>query len=140
MLTWGIVQVTSGPSTSTEISTTSSVVLVSESASRREITHLTPQANLAVGHGKFEPSKSHENEPSNRPLHLPISKGQNLNLTKLYEPEDKPKEAIADILFVHGLTGNAYTTWLHKDKNGECYWPYELLKEDFPYTRILAFG
>jgi hypothetical protein len=75
--------------------------------------------------------------PNNAPL--PIGKGINIGLTKLYEPKD-PSSALVDIVFVHGLTGNAYSTWLYKDKKTEVYWPYGLLRKDYPDARILAFG
>ena len=49
-------------------------------------------------------------------------------------------EASVDIVFVHGLTGNAYTTWLYKDKGIKVHWPSELLKQDLPDARIMSFG
>ena len=41
-------------------------------------------------------------------------------------------------MFVHGLTGNAYNTWLHK--NTRVHWPSQLLRQDIPDARILSFG
>jgi hypothetical protein len=75
--------------------------------------------------------------PSTAPL--PIGKGRNTGLTKLYEPEH-PSSAIVDIVFVHGLTGNAYSTWLYNDRKTKVYWPCELLRKNYPDARILAFG
>ncbi len=49
-------------------------------------------------------------------------------------------EASVDIVFVHGLTGNAYNTWLYKDKGVMVHWPSELLKQDLPDARIMSFG
>ncbi|KAN0113271.1 Alpha/Beta hydrolase fold [Hyaloscypha variabilis] len=69
----------------------------------------------------------------------PISDGPNRGLTTLYEPEN-PRSAIVDIVFVHGLTGNAYTTWLYNHGKTKVYWPYDLLQKDLPDARILAFG
>lgn len=43
-----------------------------------------------------------------------------------------------DIVFVHGLTGNAYNTWLHKDTR--VHWPSQLLRQDIPDARILSYG
>ena len=51
---------------------------------------------------------------------------------------DGGMEASVDIVFVHGLTGNAYNTWLHKDTR--VHWPSELLRQDIPDARILSFG
>ena len=49
-------------------------------------------------------------------------------------------EASVDIVFVHGLTGSAYNTWLYKDKSIKVHWPSELLKQDLPDARIMSFG
>ena len=67
----------------------------------------------------------------------PIGEGQNYGVKVLY---DGGVEASVDIVFVHGLTGNAYNTWLHKDKGTRMHWPSELLKQDLPDARILSFG
>lgn len=42
------------------------------------------------------------------------------------------------IVFVHGLTGNTATTWLHEESGS--YWPTALLTQDITDARILAFG
>lgn len=65
----------------------------------------------------------------------PIGEGQNYGIEELY---DGGTEASIDIVFVHGLTGNAYDTWLYKDTN--VHWPSDLLKQDIPDARILSFG
>ena len=64
-----------------------------------------------------------------------IKEGQNYGVKVLH---DGGNEACVDIVFVHGLTGNAYNTWLHK-KTG-IHWPSELLRQDIPNSRILSFG
>lgn len=51
---------------------------------------------------------------------------------------DGGTEASVDIIFVHGLTGNAYNTWLHRGTG--VHWPSQLLRQDLPDTRILSFG
>ena len=64
-----------------------------------------------------------------------ISEGQNYGIKQLY---DGGTDASIDIVFVHGLTGNAYNTWLHKDT--KIHWPSALLKQDIPDARVLSFG
>lgn len=66
-----------------------------------------------------------------------ISEGANYGLITLYEP-DEPNDALVDIVFIHGLGGNSFTTWLHKDSR--VHWPSQLLKNDVPQARILIFG
>lgn len=65
----------------------------------------------------------------------PIGKGQNYGVKVLY---DGGTEARVDIVFVHGLTGNAYSTWLHEDTG--IHWPSKLLRQDIPDARILSYG
>ncbi|PVI04977.1 putative SesB-related regulatory protein [Periconia macrospinosa] len=64
-------------------------------------------------------------------------KGKNLGVRVLYEPPTGTV-AVVDIVFVHGLTGNAYDTWLH-EKSG-IHWPSQLLEEDIKDARIMSFG
>lgn len=63
-----------------------------------------------------------------------IRKGQNYGINQLYIGT----KASVDIVFVHGLTGNSYNTWLHQGT--EVHWPSDLLKQDIPDSRILSFG
>ncbi|KAH7329701.1 hypothetical protein B0I35DRAFT_404883 [Stachybotrys elegans] len=49
-----------------------------------------------------------------------------------------PVNAIVDVVFVHGLTGNRETTWT--DKASDVFWPAHLLKNDTPNARIMTFG
>jgi hypothetical protein len=49
-----------------------------------------------------EPTQHHNESP-------PIQKGENHGLTRVYQPP-VPAEAVVDIVFVHGVTGNAFTT------------------------------
>jgi hypothetical protein len=46
--------------------------------------------------------------------------------------------AVVDIIFVRGLMGSSYTTWLH-EKSG-VHWPRDLLKNDIQNARIMTFG
>ena len=64
-----------------------------------------------------------------------LGKGGNYGIQVLH---DGGTEACVDIVFVHGLTGNAYNTWLHKETS--VHWPRDLLKQDLPDTRILSYG
>jgi pimeloyl-ACP methyl ester carboxylesterase len=65
----------------------------------------------------------------------PIGEGQNYGVKVLH---DGGPEAGVDIVFVHGLTGNAYNTWLHNDTM--VHWPSQILRHDIPDVRILSFG
>ncbi len=64
-----------------------------------------------------------------------IGEGHNYGVNVLH---DGNSGASVDIVFVHGMTGNAYHTWLHKDT--KVHWPGELLRQDIPDVRILSFG
>ncbi|KAI9667847.1 MAG: hypothetical protein M1821_000666 [Bathelium mastoideum] len=71
-------------------------------------------------------------------VNRPINDARNIGLRPLYTPEDG--KAVVDIIFVHGLTGNAYSTWHFSDKKTDVYWPYDILRKDHPDARIAAFG
>lgn len=64
-----------------------------------------------------------------------LGKGGNYGIQVLH---DGGTEACVDIVFVHGLTGNAYDTWLHKESG--VHWPRDLLKQDLPDVRVLSYG
>jgi len=49
-----------------------------------------------------------------------------------------PPSAGLDIVFVHGLTGSAYSTWYHEE--GSKHWPRDLLKSDISDARVMTFG
>jgi len=66
-----------------------------------------------------------------------ISKGRNLDLRVLHVPQP-PCQNVVDIVFVHGVTGNAYDTWRHHGSG--THWPSNLLQNDIPNARIMAWG
>ena len=47
-----------------------------------------------------------------------------------------PKDPIADVVFVHGLTGRGTTSW----QKGDVLWPKELLPKQLPNVRIIAWN
>jgi hypothetical protein len=59
--------------------------------------------------------------------------GHRLGLRELYSPS----KVDVDIIFIHGLTGDPYDTWLSESG---VYWPIQLLSRDIPNARILTFG
>ncbi len=48
-----------------------------------------------------------------------------------------PAELLVDIIFVHGLTGDLYNTWLKTESR--IYWPVHLLSKDVPNAQIMTF-
>lgn len=44
---------------------------------------------------------------------------------------------LLDIIAVHGITGDAYDTWTHKNGN---LWLRDFIPEDFPGARVFSFG
>ena len=64
-----------------------------------------------------------------------IGKGGNYGIRVLY---DGVHGACVDIVFVHGLTGNAYDTWLHEETG--VHWPSQLFGQQIPDIRVLSFG
>lgn len=50
-------------------------------------------------------------------------------------------EALADVIFIHGLNGHAETTWMHNENDNESFWP-QWLAQDLPetYVWIAAVG
>lgn len=79
----------------------------------------------------------HRSEPIIPHRPRPFHNGSFLGLKILHEPP-VISEISLDIVFVHGLTGSSQNTWL--DKDSHVYWPIDLLPDDIPTARILAFG
>jgi pimeloyl-ACP methyl ester carboxylesterase len=44
-------------------------------------------------------------------------------------------EALADVIFIHGLNGHAETTWMHNENDNESFWPL-WLAQDLPETCV----
>ena len=102
----------------------------SKSRSQSSATATQPPAQTIDG-----PASTASNLPRPRDA---IGPGTHYGIGVLYDPSENSKQAIVDIVFVHGLTGNSYNTWLHK-KTGT-HWPSALLEQDIPEARILTFG
>ncbi len=49
------------------------------------------------------------------------------------------KDRTADVVFVHGLGGNAYTTWQADEEKRESFWP-QWLGDDEPYIGVWSLG
>lgn len=66
-------------------------------------------------------------------------KAGKLGLEILYEPPEA-RNPVVDIIFVHGLTGSSYDTWLYSSRTTKTHWPSDLLKAEIPDARLLSFG
>lgn len=94
--------------------------------------HLESTTSIAAA-----PISTVNSEPQAAVSPLPKIQGPGYTVTELYIPPASAN-AVVDIIFVHGLIGNAFNTWYHKQ--AEVYWPQELLKEDIRDARIMSFG
>jgi hypothetical protein len=68
---------------------------------------------------------------------LNLNMAQYLGLKVIYKSAN-PSNTDVDIVIVHGLAGNSYTTWF--DHRSSSYWPLDFLRRDIPQSRILTFG
>ena len=98
------------------------------------------QSGTAAGPSTLQQSTTQADGPASiaansNPEPTPIERGGNYGIKVLH---DGGSEACVDIVFVHGLTGNAYDTWLHKATR--VHWPRDLLKQDLEDIRVLSFG
>jgi hypothetical protein len=95
------------------------------------------QENLAQGiASKGDPTSAPISSAtsSNPPNVDHLGEKDNYGIKIVYNPVD----AAVDIIFIHGLTGSAYSTWLHKESG--VHWPRDLLKENMKHARIMTFG
>ena len=89
---------------------------------------------LAVGGGILTNTAEAVVPPANSPSVDHIGKKDDYGIKVLYGLAS----ADIDIVFIHGLTGSAYTTWLHEESG--VHWPRDLLKNDLKGARIMTFG
>lgn len=109
-----------------------------------------PATGAAASSSAFTPPSNHPYSPAPTQAAVDISllpasspevstrnieQHQNYGIRELY---NSGQNACVDIVFVHGLTGDSYDTWLHK-KSG-IHWPSHLLGQDIPGIRVLSFG
>lgn len=92
----------------------------------------TQSANESHRTPNPDPSAATTSQPSLRERLFP--NGETYGLRVLHEPA----EPLVDIIFVHGLTGDSYNTWLEAESG--IYWPVHLLSRDVPKARIMTFG
>jgi pimeloyl-ACP methyl ester carboxylesterase len=88
------------------------------------------------------PILSQNNDASEDPISRPLPDIENLGLRVVH---DLIKESVLlDIVFVHGLTGDSSSTWLHSSSERthgrEVHWPRDLVKCDVSNARISMFG
>ncbi|KAK3937091.1 hypothetical protein QBC46DRAFT_344910 [Diplogelasinospora grovesii] len=72
--------------------------------------------------------------PEPEPLASSLKKTFPSGIKLLYSPET----AAADIVFVHGLTGDREITWTARGASEP--WPKALLPAELPTARVLTFG
>lgn len=94
----------------------------------------TPAPSAGESHTAQNPDlhAATTSQPSLRERLFP--NGRTYGLRVLHDPV----EPLVDLIFVHGLTGDSYSTWLEA-KSG-IYWPVHLLSKDVPDARIMTFG
>ncbi|MCJ1357195.1 MAG: hypothetical protein MMC33_007191 [Icmadophila ericetorum] len=94
--------------------------------------------SLASGSSSIQDvDKANYPSHSNTPLDASHRDVANYGLTVLYEPPSGTK-VLSDIVFIHGLTGHPFNTWLEKDL--KTFWPRDLLAKDVKDCRILTYG
>lgn len=86
-------------------------------------------------------SRSGPARPTKTPNGVPFPERLNkyglLHLNPNHHGSTSPDEYPIDIVAIHGLTGDAYTTWTAD--NG-AFWLRDFLPKTFPGARIFSFG
>jgi hypothetical protein len=107
--------------------------------------HLHPSAQSSPS-GQAIISQSNIPKPS-QPAQQPLATSSRSNLRNELFPHGltyglhvlyDPPNPLVDIIFIHGLRGDAYETWL-EEKSGT-YWPKALLCQDVPDARVMSYG
>jgi len=79
-----------------------------------------------------------ESPDAARPVTLESPRAERFGLMPLAEPTpDDPAQYPVDIVAVHGLAGDAYTTWTHDNK---VLWLRDLLPRFLPGCRVFTYG
>jgi hypothetical protein len=80
-----------------------------------------------------------QQHPSQAPAPATVrTKPYGLFLLNKNEPPDDSKDLIGvDVVAIHGLNGDAYTTWQHE--NG-LFWLRDLLPSTLPGSRVFTYG
>ncbi|KAH6679845.1 Alpha/Beta hydrolase protein [Plectosphaerella plurivora] len=100
--------------------------------------------------GLFKPSqkRSRNQSPSGSGDDLPDSEqqqqqplfpGDEIGVGPQILTHEPPQHDGPDIVFVHGLRGSRLGTWTASDPDKTC-WPRDLLAQDIPNARIIAWG
>jgi hypothetical protein len=90
--------------------------------------------SILSGQTEYETESQAIESPSRRRKEDLFPANDTYGLRVLYASQNPA----VDIIFVHGLTGDSYNTWL--DAKSGVYWPVDLLSKDIPDVRILTFG
>ncbi|CAN9356736.1 unnamed protein product [Alternaria alternata] len=93
--------------------------------------------NSLRGNAKMDKSEPADAKEDEKTLSVPKS---TLGLHPLYPIDDNDTNACLDIVFVHGLGGDSYSTWTDDASNK--MWPAHFLPQSpkFAKSRIMTFG
>ncbi|KAL9094216.1 MAG: hypothetical protein Q9165_003356 [Trypethelium subeluteriae] len=130
------------PAPSSEASSASASLIRAVPPGREHIVRAPQVSQPTHESASYVPTSQHRSEEPRTPTNTSnradavdkIDEENHYGLRVLYDP---PSAAV-DIVFVHGLTGSAHTTWLHNGsgKHG----PRDLFPHDLSNARIMTFG